>query len=755
MLPLLYPDAPTSNTFAEPGDNVSASQMLKTGIDVLTKSAGPAGVVGNIAGKIISDPQAYGRLLGATERQTRLTETAFSDEFALEEAYNRRIAAVKAATGVTLENPERGGYSLSERELRRLSVDGPIDPTAHRRLTFEGKVRELQQANPDKIDALTFGDLQAESQAIAKGSEPEYETARKQPGLDPAASLVTQFAGGMWGQSRDPIFVGSMFAGPTSAVGKTVAARIVTSGVLQGLYNMGITLLEQPAVQAWREEIGVRAGLAPAAENVALAFLSGVIPGAALRGAHEAITVAGREAIERVIGGNPKAGDIEVALKFAGGDREPQVPPRPLEERLAALSDEASSLVTERGVGRGGRIAHTVPEEDQALHAALKAASSPAYIFEDNMAAVRWAKEHGRDDIVQAIVDRARRRLDAPIEEPTVGKNDPEYNQIAENLRRSRETAASEARSIIDLAEEGAAPRSSPTLSMQPHEVAAARVGEAMDEMERVTRPPVPKDVPEALHDDLAGAAQRYGDDPLNSPSPAAVATIDQLQQKRPLTLEKVHAEPEGSQYPESWSVTDESGNQIATISAKIEGNTARIENIYAGRNPALATSPEERAAILAEQQNALGPSAVRDILRQFMEQNPDVERITGERISGARFGGEYNANRGVEAEVRARVAAAQPASQREAQMAASEALEDIGNRSNIARVTTDLDAGKKFYTLEETFEAPTIKASSKDPLDKVPLMRDDGTATMVSPQQAARAGERETALVDIMRECK
>jgi hypothetical protein len=45
--------------------------------------------------------------------------------------------------------------------------------------------------------------------------------------------------------------------------------------------------------------------------------------------------------------------------------------------------------------------------------------------------------------------------------------------------------------------------------------------------------------------------------------------------------------------------------------------------------------------------------------------------------------------------------------------------------------------------------------ASSKDPLDKIPMARDDGTPTLVSARQAAKAGERETELSALIRECK
>jgi hypothetical protein len=41
-------------------------------------------------------------------------------------------------------------------------------------------------------------------------------------------------------------------------------------------------------VQEWRQTLGLRSGVLPAVEQVGMAFLFGVIPGAALRGVHEA-----------------------------------------------------------------------------------------------------------------------------------------------------------------------------------------------------------------------------------------------------------------------------------------------------------------------------------------------------------------------------------------------------------------------------------------------------------------------------------
>jgi hypothetical protein len=104
--------------------------------------------------------------------------------------------------------------------------------------------------------------------------------------------------------------------------------------------------------------------------------------------------------------------------------------------------------------------------------------------------------------------------------------------------------------------------------------------------------------------------------------------------------------------------------------------------------------------------------------------------------------------------EVEQRIHEAQPQSRAEAETVAHEALEDIGNRQTIARAREELAQP----TLPEP-PPPAVEGvkatSSKDPLDKIPWSDADGNAKLVSAQTAARAGERETAFADIIRECK
>lgn len=317
-------------------------------------------------GVTFAEPLASDRfadMFANAEKQQRLVNNAFAADQSREAAYDRRIAAVKAATGRELENPERGGYSLSERDLRRLTRDGPIDPMAYRRDQFEQQLAEIRSTNPDKAEALTFDDINAEAKATAKGAE---DAGSRETGAGTIKSLGAELAGGVWGSRRDPLFVGSLFAGPTSALGKAAFTRIASSALFQGLYNAGLTAVEQPAVQQWRAEIGARSGVQPALENVGMSFLFGAIPGAAIQGVKEGLSAP----LRRVLTGHPEPGDIEAV--HAG-----LTPDAPRE--AAALVSGAESVAADRATLTIPEPKGVAPElHDDMLAAALKRADDPA-----------------------------------------------------------------------------------------------------------------------------------------------------------------------------------------------------------------------------------------------------------------------------------------------------------------------------------------------------------------------------------------
>jgi hypothetical protein len=101
----------------------------------------------------------------------------------------------------------------------------------------------------------------------------------------------------------------------------------------------------------------------------------------------------------------------------------------------------------------------------------------------------------------------------------------------------------------------------------------------------------------------------------------------------------KLTEAPEGGVYtPDQFKpgeryfkALDADGNVAAEMLVKIEGKTARIEDIL---NP---NAPREEGI------GTVGTSDMLGLLKQFREKNPEVTEITGNRVSGAREGGGYD----------------------------------------------------------------------------------------------------------------
>lgn len=72
------------------------------------------------------------------------------------------------------------------------------------------------------------------------------------------------------------------------------------------------------------------------------------------------------------------------------------------------------------------------------------------------------------------------------------------------------------------------------------------------------------------------------------------------------------------------YNIVDADGNEVGGLYTTVMGDVARVDNIEVSAGS-----------------NALGPSATRSLLKQYRELNPEVKELTGERISGARFGGQ------------------------------------------------------------------------------------------------------------------
>lgn len=679
-LPFLYQtDDRTDGSFAAPDESKSFSERLATAM------RGPAGIYEtvapilphNVAIRTLENRQAIGELFSAAERQTRTVEAFSAREQAMAEVYERRIKAVRDLTGVTLENPEMGGYRLSERELRRLTADGPIDPAVYRRDRFEEQLGALREKHPDQIEALTFGDIGEEAKAVAAGADANLQRVAGATPLSGPESLAVQFAGGLWGMRRDPLFQGSLFFGPTTAVGRTALARVGSAAVRQGLFNMGLSAAEQPTVQAWRAEVGLKHGIVPAMENIGLAFLFGAIPGAAFRGVHEARV---KGAVERVLAGAPEKGDMDVALRAVGADLAPH------EARALRLGEE---------MAEADRVTQPPPVKQQ-----TDASGVPVGLTRDEYDAWRVREMNRLNPQLPEELRLEHGVSAAPTFDGDIGTKVGESRAyvVARVANAPSGTTTHELRHVMDklFTGEGAG---------------VTRAIEALSDDERAVLVAYLK---QAQLDGKIDKGSRFTD-----ASEIAQAAID-ARMRDARGLEAVNF----------------GLHEFLNPLAKRYGHLNRTYDEYAAAGGASRThvSPQ-----LADDLHTAALRAADDPIG-----NPSPEAVALVRSASDEVP--------LPPEVADRIAAARPENEREAAMAASEALEDIGNRQTMARVTEERVA-TRLPPPPEPFAPPV--AGSKDPLDRIPMADDEGKLTMVTARQAARAGERETKLADVIRECK
>ncbi|OKO68418.1 hypothetical protein AC629_42135 [Bradyrhizobium sp. NAS80.1] len=310
-------------TFAEPGGSAPFTFALR---DATTGNALSIDATGDVVdADIIAKRAADLRTsIVAAERQTRLVDTINARQSALAEAADHRIRIVREQTGIQLENPFDGGY---DREARQRVSDArargeAFDPTEGdqvrfgnaRVAIFNEQVNQAAERFPEKAAALSFGQS-LDDQAKAISQSAAYDgTHAPAAGVDGfAASII----GGLWGSRRDPLFLGTLFAGPGVETAGATIAKIGWGAIKQGLFNAGAQAVAQPTVQGWRAEIGERSGLAPALENVGMAFLFGAIPGAGIEGVR-ALSAGQKASIARIAGGAATPEDVHTAAGALG-----------------------------------------------------------------------------------------------------------------------------------------------------------------------------------------------------------------------------------------------------------------------------------------------------------------------------------------------------------------------------------------------------------------------------------------------------
>lgn len=672
-------------TFGEPGGNTSFSETMAT-LARSTALLNPVTAGPYLTFEVGSNRDAYRDLFLTSERQQRLVDNVFSDTRAQEEVYDRWIATVRDQAGVELENPLRGGYrSDAMRAIRNevraggmTSVEGMGGVPDRQLQIFNDRLAEVQAANPDKADTLTFRDVREEARGVAREAEGNAQRAGK-VNVNPVVGFGAQFAGGMWAGRRDPIFVGSLFAGPTSAIGRATLTRIATSGLFQGLFNAGTSALEQPAVQAWRDEVGVRSGIMPAIENVGMAFLFGFIPGVAIRGIQEEAIRIARPAAQRMIEGRPQEGDAETVLRaLPDADQQTGAAVRTGTEMLDA--DRVLTPPPARNV---------TPEQHDSMNAAaLKHADDP--IESPSPQAVAAVSAAQREPEFVSWFGGSRVVDDAGQPRPVFHGTDVRFEQF-DKARLGDATGAPSAKAAFFFSED---------LELAKSYAAGANIYESWAPMRAVNRATF--GLYEKANEAIVGL---FG---LSAKREGQVATTF-LKAENPLTVDMKGAEIREESFFNIIQRAKDSGHDSVNFKNAIdpgfvEGVGEKPANIWAVFEP--------------------------------------------EQIKIARFD---KASELPDPEIQARIAEANPQTRAEAERIASEVIEEQGTKADTARTRLEIDTPP-----EPPAPRPDAPArAGRDPMEKIPWVRDDGTPTTISRKQLAEIGQRDAEFSMLVRSCK
>ncbi|MCI5075642.1 hypothetical protein [Oricola sp.] len=247
---------------------------------------------------------------------------------AMEEAYDRRIEAIRAATGTTLDNPQRAAVSgMPSREELASMLPGESRYDAAKR-RFRDELSALAERFPDKADLIGAGrTIEEDARAItSEASESVSRLAGSRPGLAKWGALL---GGGLSGSLRDPLQVAAIVASGGPGAARTIGGRILTVAAKEALINGAVEASLQPMVQAWRAEAGLDHGVEQAMLNIVFAAGAGALLGGGVQGAGE------------LIGRALRGADLDRAAGALAADTRIREPVR------RALAGDAAAAATE------------------------------------------------------------------------------------------------------------------------------------------------------------------------------------------------------------------------------------------------------------------------------------------------------------------------------------------------------------------------------------------------------------------------
>ncbi|WP_026782661.1 hypothetical protein [Pleomorphomonas koreensis] len=303
---------------------------------------------------------AMGRLYSATVADSDAVRNSMSSRLMLREAYQRRIEAIKAATGASMDNPMDDPNQPPGLGGGFMPVRGLTPTQAAVRWGLQAE--KLAKKFPGQRQII-LGDktVAEEADDLARQKARDLSEAAADPRLGTLGKLAASFAGGAVGMVRDPMQAPLLFAGGGFlGSGKTIIGSIARTMASEAIVNAGAEAAVQPFEQSRRQRLGMEHGAGLAAGNIAEAGAVGAAFGAGgkLAGA----------AVRKMLGARTIA-DLEAAAKEAGVE---------LDETNKAMARQAELSDAADASAFGTPPAGLTPDEASMLKAqAIGAAEFP------------------------------------------------------------------------------------------------------------------------------------------------------------------------------------------------------------------------------------------------------------------------------------------------------------------------------------------------------------------------------------------
>lgn len=267
---------------------------------------------------VMADDTSWRRVVDAAEEQTRAVDVVTSSRAVREDWFTSAADRIKRVSGVDIPPPSLA-VTFDPTNLDYASVfergtmtSSQLEDEFFRKVSgLAGQHPDLADITPDRLQA----DMSGRAQKAEASSKAVWEDLSVNPWIKGAATFWGSTKGAF--EAGDPATLAALLL-PAGGKGATLLGRLTSSFLTQAAVGAGVSAASQPAVQAWREEVGLPSGWGEAAQNVAMGALIGGVGGAAVHAGGEAVGAAWRAAKGLASRGVNVTPDMEQALRWAG-----------------------------------------------------------------------------------------------------------------------------------------------------------------------------------------------------------------------------------------------------------------------------------------------------------------------------------------------------------------------------------------------------------------------------------------------------